>query len=62
MNRLIAGRDVARLRDHLAECRPDDPPDALADADVLRHFRLVLVDGGEPHRPARVVALRKTGS
>lgn len=37
-------RDVMRLRDHLAECRPDDPAEALDDADVVEHFRFVLIE------------------
>jgi hypothetical protein len=37
-------RDVMRLRDHLADCRPDDPSEVVRDADVLRHFRVVLIE------------------
>jgi len=36
-------RDLVRLRDHLADCRPDDPSDAPSDEAVLRHFRVVVV-------------------
>ena len=56
MTRATERRDLLRLRDHLADCRPDDPSEALDDADVLRLFRVVPIPDLGHRRGAHVNA------
>jgi len=40
----ITPAEVVHLVRHLAECRPDDRPDAVRVEDTLRHFRRVAIE------------------
>ena len=41
----MAERELAWLCDHLAACDPDDPSIGLGVGNLLRHFRVVEVEG-----------------
>jgi hypothetical protein len=41
----LTERDLAWLCDHLAACEPDDPSIGLGVGAILRHFRLVEIEG-----------------
>ena len=44
MDQCMARRDLVLLRDHLADCLHDDPSHVLDDDEVLRHFRVVVIE------------------
>ena len=39
-------RELVRLWDHLRGCDPDDPSIGLSVGNILRHFRVVEIEGG----------------
>ena len=38
-------RELVRLWDHLGGCDPDDPSIGLSVGNILRHFRVVEIEG-----------------
>ena len=41
----VTERELHWLLDHLAACDPDDPSIGLGVGDILRHFRMVEIEG-----------------